>query len=125
MVKSILTVLIAAAILAVGAYAEKVMVSDSCDRLYEMTETLQEKTLSKEASFEQAAALQKFWLVKKRSLHAFIPHNEVRDVDRWIAQTVTSLKFQRYEDAYIYLEVAKEIFKSLPDSFGLRFENIF
>ena len=125
MVKSILTVILAALILFAGAYAEKFIVKDSCEHLYELTETLQEKTLSKEASYEQAEALQKFWLQKKRSLHAFIPHNEVRDVDRWISETLSSLKFDKFEDAYMYLEVAKEIFKSLPDSFGLHFENIF
>ena len=85
-----------------------------------------EKKLKKEnETAEDTRALQTFWLEKKQKLHVFIPHNEIKEIDLWLAECVAFTEEKNFEEARTKITVLLELADQIPHTFLLRFENIF
>lgn len=124
MVKSIISMVVVAIILAVGAYFESNFVSRQFDELEEVLNVLYEKVDDQTATEADVYAVQNNWLNKKRYLHAFIPHNEIKEVDLWLSETVTLVDKKEWTDALSKVEVLIELSEQIPKTFKISFENI-
>jgi hypothetical protein len=69
-------------------------------------------------------AVQKNWLDKKRVLHIFIPHNEIKEVDLWLSESATLVRDKEWKDAISKIEVLKELAEQIPKTFLIAWENI-
>lgn len=125
MVKSIFYVIISTLIITVGVIFENNFIKKNFDELYSITNILYEKTEEKTANAEDVKVLQKCWENKKKSLHAFIPHNEIKEFDMWIGETITLVMYEKWEDALSRLDVVRELAKEIPKTFQISFANIF
>ena len=88
-------------------------------------ETLYEKVDDKTAVEDDVYAVQKNWLDKKRYLHIFIPHNEIKEIDLWLAESVKLVRDEKWEDALSKIEVLRELAEQIPKTFAVTLENIF
>jgi len=124
MVKSVISMIVVAIILTVGAYFETTFVSRQFKELNGVLNVLYEKVDDETATESDVYAAQDNWLNKKKYLHAFIPHNEIKEIDLWLSETVTLVDRKEWTDALSKVEVLIELTEQIPRTFKLSFENV-
>lgn len=124
MVKTLITVACVIALLIGGAIAETNYINKQFNEFNVVLCTLYEKVDEESAVEADVYAAQTFWLNKKKHLHAFIPHTEIKEIDLWLAEAVTLVRDKEWEDAISKIEVLKELTEQIPKTFTIRWENI-
>ena len=125
MVKTAISAICALIIILSASIFEAKFIQKQFLEFHSVVEILYEKVDEKTAVEEDVYAVQKNWLRKKTYLHAFIPHNEIKEVDLWLSETVTLVRDEQWEDAISKLEVLKELAEQIPKTFALSFANVF
>lgn len=124
MVKSIISILIVSVILLVGAIYENNFVQRQFNEFDVVLNVLYEKVDNQTAVEDDVIAVKENWLDKKRFLHAFIPHNEIKEIDLWVSEAVTLVRDEKWEDALSKVNVLINLTRQIPKTFQVIFENI-
>lgn len=125
MVKSVITVIVSALILAGAAIYEQIYVNSAFDRLFEQALIMQEKETNKTATPADAENVKNCWIKEKEKMHAFISHNDIKELDMWLSEGIAFTKSGKYEEAYTKYVVIADLCKSIPKGYLIRFENVF
>lgn len=125
MVKTFISTIVVALLLCCLAVYESDFTKRQFEELSVVMETLYEKVDDKTAVEDDVYAVQKNWLDKKRYLHIFIPHNEIKEIDLWLAESVKLVRDEKWEDALSKVEVLRELAEQIPKTFAVTLENIF
>ena len=125
MVKTFISTIVVALLLCCLAVYESDFTKRQFEELSVVMETLYEKVDDKTAVEDDVYAVQKNWLDKKRYLHIFIPHNEIKEIDLWLAESVKLVRDEKWEDALSKIEVLRELAEQIPKTFTVTLENIF
>ena len=125
MVKSVITVIVSALILAGAAIYEQIYVNSAFDRLFEQALIMQEKETNKTATPTDAENVRNCWIKEKEKMHAFISHNDIKELDMWLSEGIAFTKSGKYEEAYTKYVVIADLCKSIPKGYLIRFENVF
>ena len=125
MVKSVITVIVSALILAGAAIYEQIYVNSAFDRLLEQALIMQEKEVNKTATPADAENVRNCWIKEKEKMHAFISHNDIKELDMWLSEGIAFTKSGKYEEAYTKYVVIADLCKSIPKGYLIRFENVF
>lgn len=125
MVKSIISMICVALILLVGSIWESIFINQQFNDFHSALEVVYDKVDAQTATMDDVYALQNNWLEKKRSLHTVVPHNEIKEVDLWVAETVTLVRDEEWSDAISKIEVLLELSEQIPKTFSLSLSNIF
>lgn len=125
MVKSIVTLIIAALIFAAGGVYEQAYLKNTFSDFSEKLENVYEKTENETVTESDVKAVQDVWINYKKSLHVFISHNDIKEFDMWIAESLNYVKQKNYGEALDKLEVAIELSQQIPKGYLIKFENIF
>ncbi|MBO7215236.1 MAG: DUF4363 family protein [Clostridia bacterium] len=124
MIKAFLTAIITLILVVIASYYEQVYIKNSFEEFNEVTFIAYQKTENQTAVKDDVLTVQKLWLEKKKTLHIFIPHNDIKEVDLWISEAVTLVEKKLWEDALSKLEVVLEITEQIPKTYLLKLENI-
>ena len=124
MVKTIISIIMVGIILTAGSIYEHTFVNKQFEEFNQLLSVLYEKIDSQTAVCDDVLAVQKSWLEKKKSLHVFIPHNDIKEVDLWLSEAVTLVRDKEWKDAISKIEVLIELSEQIPKTFNLSFENI-
>lgn len=124
MVKSIYSILIAIALLTFAGIGEQVYIRKTFTSLNKDFNLAYEKILSEEITVDDANAIKSAWLNKKKLLHLFISHNDVKELDLWIFETVAYVRTENYKEAISKIEVAINLTEQIPKNYLIRFENL-
>ena len=124
MVKTIISMIAVSIIFFAGAIYENHFVKKQFSEFSSVLEILDQKVDDKVATQEDVYATQDNWLNKKRYLHAFIPHNEIKEIDLWLSESATLVRDKEWKDAISKIEVLKELAEQIPKTFVLSWENI-
>lgn len=124
MVRSVISMIIVATLLSVGAFFESRFVKNNFEDFHEVLSILYEKVDNHTAKQDDVYTVQKNWLDKKQYLHAFIPHNEIKEIDLWIAESATLVRDKEWNDAISKVEVLIELCEQIPKTFALSWENV-
>ena len=125
MVKSVITVIVSALILAGAAIYEQIYVDSAFDRLFEQALIMQEKETNKTATPADAENVRNCWIKEKEKMHAFISHNDIKELDMWLSEGIAFTKSGKYEEAYTKYVVIADLCKSIPKGYLIRLENVF
>ena len=125
MVKSVISIIIVSVMFVIGTIYETNFVNRQFKEFDSLLETLYEKVDDHTAVEDDVYAVQKNWLDKKRYLHIFIPHNEIKEIDLWLAESVKLVRDEKWEDALSKIEVLRELAEQIPKTFAVTLENIF
>ena len=125
MVKSVITVIVSALILAGAAIYEQIYVNSAFDRLLEQALIMQEKETNKTATPADAENVRNCWIKEKEKMHAFISHNDIKELDMWLSEGIAFTKNGKYDEAYTKYVVIADLCKSIPKGYLIRFENVF
>lgn len=125
MVKSIISILAAAALLIAGGFYEHVFIKREFGEFAQAAQTVYVKVEEQTAEEADVYALQDKWIAVKNQLHTFIPHNEIKEFDVLIAKAARLVGQQMWEEALSELEVVKELAEQIPRTYEISFANIF
>lgn len=125
MKKTVVSLLAVALLLVVFALYESDFVARQFTEFKDALDVLYVKVEEKIAVEDDVYAVQTNWHDKKKYLHVFIPHNEIKEFDLWIAECVKLVRDEKWEDALSKVEVLKELSVEIPKSFSVSLENIF
>lgn len=124
MVKSIISMAVVSILLIIGSVYERNFIDRQFTELGQVLEVLYEKVDEQTATQDDVYAVQKNWLKKKKYLHIFIPHNEIKEIDLWLSESSTLVRDEEWNDAISKIEVLKELAEQIPKTFLVRWENI-
>lgn len=124
MVKSLVSMLTVLTLLIVSSILETWFVNKQFKEFDNVLFELYQKVDEQVAVPDDVLAVQRNWLDKKRVLHIFIPHNDIKEVDLWIAESVTLVRDKEWKDAISKIEVLRELSEQIPKTFRVSFENI-
>ncbi len=124
MVKTLISMICVFALLTFGALYETNFVQRQFDEFHDVLSALYQKVDEQTAVEDDVYAVQKNWIDKKRVLHVFIPHNEIKEVDLWLAESATLVRDKEWQDAISKVEVLKELAEQIPKTFAVAWENI-
>lgn len=125
MVKSLISVIITFLIFLGGAIYEQTYVKTAFNRLTEEFNAAYEKLETEDATENDLLSAQEVWLKEKKKLHAFIPHNEIKELDLWISEAVYYTKTEDYDEAKGKVSVTIELLEQIPKTFAVSIENLF
>ena len=125
MVKSIVSIAICLALIVGGAVFEHSFVNRQFEEFTCVVDSLYEKTQAETANKQDVAAAQECWRKKKEVLHIFIPHNDIREMELWLAETLSLISFEKYEDALSKMDVLKELCDQIPKTYSVSIANLF
>lgn len=125
MVKTIVSIICASVILFTGALFEDHYLHKQFKDFSDVLIVLYEKIDDESATIDDVYAVQKNWLDKKKNLHAFIPHTEIKEIDLWLSESVTLVRDKEWADAISKIEVLIELSEQIPTTFEIRLQNIF
>lgn len=102
---------------------------DYVNKTFELFEkallALYDKTEAETATYEDGTAVQRLWEEKKKTLHVWVPHTAIQEVDYQLYEAVGFLYVQDYKAALPKLEVVLGMCENIPQSYTFGFENIF
>ena len=125
MVKSIWYVVVTSLIIIALALTEYFTVKATFDRLEETFSQIETKLEDESITDKEILSAQDLWVKSKKTLHVFIPHNEIKEIDLWISESVYYACDKDYKEAAAKIEVARELFEQIPKTFLIRVEKIF
>ena len=125
MVKSLVAIVLATALLFGLGIGEWIFVQREFERFGEELETLYDKTEAGEANAEDAKAVRVSWERKKEKLHVWIPHNDITRIDDYMSETVRLVAEKEYSLALPKLEILIHLSSCLPATYSPALENIF
>ncbi len=124
MVKTIVTIIVTTLILIGGAIYETNFIHRQFNEFHDVLEVLYEKVDNQTATQDDVYAVQNNWIEKKKCLHVFIPHNDIKEVDLWLSESATLVRDKEWKDAISKIEVLKELSEQIPKTFIIAWENI-
>ena len=125
MVKSIITVLVSALIFIGGSICEQVYLNNSFRTFRQRLIVVYEKTEDETITAYDVKSVQDLWIKNKKTLHVFISHNDIKELDMWISESLNYVKQKNYGEALDKIEVAIELTEQIPKGYLIRFENVF
>ena len=124
MVKTIISTVLVAMILIAGAIYENNFIQKQFTEFNTIINALYEKTDEQTAVIDDVLTAQYSWREKKRYLHAFIPHTEIKEVELWLSETVVLVREDMWSEALSKLEVLKDLATQIPKNFLISWENV-
>ncbi len=124
MIKTIVSLFVSLGLLiGVSAY-ESNRVQTTFARFSEVLEVLYDKTEGGEVTYEDGTAVEKFWENQKNTLHIWLPHTAIQEIDYQLYEAVGYLYVRDYESAMPKLEILIGMCENIPQSYRFSLENI-
>ena len=125
MVKTITSILVAFALIFGLSFYEIYYVRTTFKDFHEILDSLYQKTESHVATHEDGTAVRAYWEEEKQTLHVWLPHTMLQEVDYHLDEAIGYLYNDDFSNALAQLEVAREISMEIPRSYTLALQNIF
>ena len=111
-------------ILGISIYEDK-CVDRAFDELRATFETLQEKAELGIATYNDGVAARSFWDKKKETLHFWLPHTALQEIDFQLNEAIGFLSLDDNEGALPKIEVLIGLTAAIPHSYNFDVKNIF
>ncbi len=92
---------------------------------HDILDTLYQKTESHAATYEDGTSVRYYWENEKRTLHVWLPHTMLQEVDYHLDEAIGYLYNDDFSNALAQLEVAIQLAEEIPRSYALIPQNIF
>ncbi len=125
MVRSLISALVAIGILLGVSFGEQYLLKKCFGEFKESAVIVYKKIEEETAVKEDVLSLQKQWLQKKETLHLFIPHNDIKEVELWIAEACTLVEYEEFIEALAKIDVVIELSEQIPKMYVFAPQNIF
>lgn len=124
MIKTIVSLLITIGLIFGVSYYENTRVRNTFSRFNEVLETLYDKTEAGEVTYEDGTAVEKFWENQKNTLHIWLPHTAIQEIDYQLYEAVGYLYVRDFDSAMPKIEILIGMCQNIPHSYRFSWENI-
>ncbi len=125
MVKTIVSIFVSLALIFGLSFYEIQYVRHTFTYFHEILDTLYQKTESHAATYEDGTAVRSYWEEEKRTLHIWLPHTMLQEVDYHLDEAIGYLYNDDFSNALAQLEVTIELSEEIPRSYAPTLPNIF
>ena len=125
MIRTIASIFITLGLILGVSFYENNRLEKAFGELRTTFETLQEKSQLGTATYNDGIAARAFWDKKKKTLHFWMPHTALQEIDFQLNEAVGFLSLNDNEGALPKLEVLIGLTTSLPKSYNVDFKNVF
>ena len=125
MLKMLVGILASLALLAGLSIYELSFVERSFNALHDGFQAMYLKTEEEIATAEDGNSVRAFWQEKKRSLHFWLPHAVIDQIDTQLGEAIGYLYEENYMDALPKWQVLLTLSENIPKTYSLLPENIF
>ena len=125
MIRTIASIFITLGLILGISFYENNRVEKTFNELRATFETLQEKSQLGTATYNDGIVARTFWEKKKETLHFWMPHTALQEIDFQLNEAVGFLSLNDNQGALPKIEVLIGLTNSLPQSCGFDFKNIF
>ncbi len=125
MVKTLLSILISAALLLSAAIFEHFFVSSQFEKFSSSIGALEDKVRERKATPADTDIVRTLWDSEKKLLHIVIPHGDIAYIDYWLGEAAGCIETGDFDDALSKIEVLVVICEQIPQQYSVSLENIF
>lgn len=123
--KTILSILITLAVILTIAFYESYRLNKTFSLFSENLSTLYDKVEHQTVTYEDGVAIEEFWENQKNTLHIWIPHTAILEIDYQLYEAVGYLYVRDYKSALPKLEILLGMCENIPQSYRFSLENVF
>lgn len=125
MIRTIASIFITLGLILGVSFYESKRVDRAFDELRATFETLQEKAELGTATYNDGVAARSFWDKKKETLHFWLPHSALQEIDFQLNEAIGFLSLDDNEGALPKIEVLIGLTDAIPHSYNFDVKNIF
>ena len=125
MLRTIASILITLGLILGVSFYESSCVDKAFNELRTTFETLQEKAELGTATYNDGVAARIFWDKKKETLHFWLPHTALQEIDFQLNEAIGFLSLDDNEGALPKIEVLINLTDAIPHSYNFNVKNIF
>lgn len=125
MIRTIASILITLGLILGVSFYESKCVDRVFNQLRTTFETLQEKAELGTATYNDGVAARSFWDKKKETLHFWLPHTALQEIDFQLNEAIGFLSLDDNEGALPKIEVLIGLTDAIPHSYNFGIKNIF
>ncbi|MBQ7924066.1 MAG: DUF4363 family protein [Clostridia bacterium] len=124
MIRTIVSLLISLGLLIGISFYESNRVQKTFERFDEVLQVLYDKIEAKEVTYEDGTAVEAFWENQKNTLHIWLPHTAIQEIDYQLYEAVGYLYVRDYDSAMPKIEILIGMCENIPQSYRFSWENI-
>ena len=125
MVRSIIILISVLAIIASASIFEKSYFNSKMEYFDTNLDVIISQTENEEDASDNLQTLTDWWKNEKKIMHAFISHNEIKDIDGLMIESKEFIENAEYVFASAKLKRLDDMIVTLPDGYSFCFGNIF
>ena len=125
MIKTIVSIIISLGLILTITIYEHRRVKTTFEDFGKVLTTLYEKTEAGEVTYEDGTSAEEFWENKKNTLHIWLPHTAILEIDYQLYEAVGYLYVRDYKSALPKIEILLGMCENIPQSYRFSIENIF
>ena len=125
MIRTIASIFITLALIAGVSVYEIYYVKQTFHHFHAVLENFYQKTENETAVYEDGVALQTYWREKKKTLHVWLPHTALQEIDYQLDEAVGCVYVKDYDSALPKVEILLGLSENIPRSYSFNVQNIF
>ena len=125
MFKTIASILITLALIFGVSFWEEHRVQTTFADFENILTSLYDKTEAGEVTYEDGTATEDFWENRKNTLHIWLPHTSILEIDYQLYEAVGYLYVHDYKSALPKIEILLGMCKNIPQPYRFSLENVF
>ena len=124
MIRTIVSIFITLGLLIATSWYESNHVKNTFSAFDNALTVLYDKTEAGEVTYEDGTAVESFWENQKNTLHIWLPHSALTEIDYQLYEAVGYLYVCDYKSALPKIEILRGMCKNIPQSYRFSIENI-
>ncbi|MBQ8308530.1 MAG: DUF4363 family protein [Clostridia bacterium] len=124
MIRTIASIFVTLGLLLGVSFYEGARVKNTFERFDAVLRVLYDKTESGEVTYEDGTAAEKFWENQKKTLHIWLPHTAIQEIDYQLYEAVGYLYVGDFDSAIPKIEILLGMCENIPQSYRVSLENI-
>jgi hypothetical protein len=121
---SLISILITLGIILSLAFYESHRLKTTFSRFKDALTVLYDKTERGSVTYEDGQAVKDFWEFQKNTLHIWIPHTAILEVDYQLYEAVGCIYVRDYKSALPKIEILLGMCENIPQSYRFSIENV-
>ena len=124
MIRTIVSIFITLGLLIATSLYESNHVKTCFSNFDKALTVLYDKTEAGKVTYEDGTAAEEFWEHRKNTLHIWLPHTAILEIDYQLYEAVGYLYVHDYQSALPKIEILLGMCKNIPQSYRFSIENI-
>ena len=117
MKKVLITISCSIILLVAGGVYEQVIVLKQFDEFKSSVAECLDKADDNTLTASDVKELSADWEEKRKYLHVFIPHTEIKEIGLWLSEAIAFIEYDNMEETADKLQVIYDLSKQIPDNF--------